>query len=49
MTRGLQQQEGPVDLVFRKSAAMPQHGQKAPPEKPLPAREPRSFTPRPGH
>ena len=49
MTRGLQQQDGGLGLCFPKSAPTPQHGQKAPTEKPKPAREPRSFTPRPGH
>ena len=49
MTRGLQQQDGGIGFYVPKSAATPQHGQKAPAEKPQPAREPRSVTPRPGH
>ncbi|MEW5685632.1 MAG: hypothetical protein AB1942_11995 [Pseudomonadota bacterium] len=49
MTGGLQQQGSGLGFNFPKSAATPQHGQKAPREKPKPEREPRSFTPRPGH
>jgi hypothetical protein len=48
MTHGFQQQNPGFGYVFPKSAATPQHGQK-PAEKPLPIRQPRSFTPRPGH
>lgn len=48
MTRGLQQQDSGLGLVFPKAAPSPQHGQKAP-EKPLPVAEPRTFKPRPGH
>ncbi len=48
MTHGFQQQNAMLGVVFPKSAATPQHGQK-PPEKPLPVRAPRSYKPRPGH
>lgn len=48
MTHGLPQQSQIPGFVIPKSAPSPQHGQKAP-EKPLPVREPRTFTPRPGH
>ena len=48
MTHGLQQQGQALGYPFMKSAATPQHGQKAP-EKPLQVREPRSYKPRPGH
>jgi hypothetical protein len=48
MTHGLPQQDTLVGFTLPKSAATPQHGQKAP-AQPVKAREPRSFTPRPGH
>ena len=48
MTHGFQQQSPGLGVAFPKSAAMPQHGQKAA-EKPLPVREPRTYKPRPGH
>jgi hypothetical protein len=48
MTRGLQQQEPSQGFCVPKPAAMPQHGQKAD-KQAKPAREPRSFEPRPGH
>lgn len=48
MTHGLQQQSAILGSAFQRSAATPQHGQKAT-AKPAPVREPRSFTPRPGH
>lgn len=48
MTHGFQQQDKALASPFTKSAATPQHGQKAP-DRPLPVREPRSYKPRPGH
>mgnify|MGYP007051637677 CR=1 FL=1 len=48
MPTGFQQQENGFGYCFPKQAATPQHGQKAP-KKPLPAPEPRSYKPRPGH
>ncbi|WP_293375996.1 hypothetical protein [Phenylobacterium sp. SCN 70-31] len=48
MTRGLQQQPPSQGWVFPKSCASPQHGQK-PASRPIPAPEPRSYKPRPGH
>lgn len=48
MTRGLEQQNTGYGFAVQKSAATPQHGQKAPP-RPLPAAPPRSYNPRPGH
>lgn len=48
MTHGFQQQDKSLGIALPKSAAMPQHGQKAP-AKPLPVREPRTYKPRPGH
>lgn len=48
MTRGLDQQSTTGGFVIPRSAAKPQHGQKS--DKAVkPAREPRSFQPRPGH
>jgi hypothetical protein len=49
MTKGFQQQNPVLDFCVPKSAAMPQHGQKADKTKATPAREPRSVVPRPGH
>ena len=43
-----EQQDPSLNFAFRKSAATPQHGQKADNEKAKP-KEPRSFEPRPGH
>lgn len=48
MTRGFDQQDPSVNFSFPKSAAAPQHGQKAD-KKTAKVREPRSFQPRPGH
>jgi len=48
MTHGFQQQNPAQTFAFTRSAATPQHGQKAS-DKPLPVREPRSYKPRPGH
>lgn len=48
MTQGFQHQSQGFGYAIPKSAPTPQHGQR-PPEKPLPIREPRSYTPRPGH
>ena len=48
MTTGFQQQDRMIGFAIPKSAASPQHGQKAPAE-PLTVREPRSYKPRPGH
>ena len=48
MTRGLPQQDTLTGFCIPRSCATPQHGQKAT-EKPVKTREPRSFTPRPGH
>lgn len=48
MTHGLPQQDTLAGFCIPKSAATPQHGQKPAP-KPVKTREPRSFTPRPGH
>ncbi len=48
MTNGFQQQDRSHACPSTRSAATPQHGQKAT-EKPLPVREPRSYKPRPGH
>jgi hypothetical protein len=48
MTHGLPQQNTQLGICFPKSAATPQHGQKAP-KKPLPVREPRTCPTRPGH
>ena len=49
MTLGFQQQDAVLDLNVSKSAATPQHGQKADKTKAAPVREPRAFQPRPGH
>jgi hypothetical protein len=49
MTQGFQQQETGLNFCIPKSAASPQHGQKADKTKAAPIREPRSFQPRPGH
>lgn len=48
MTHGFQHQGPGFGFPMPKSAASPQHGQKAP-EKPLPIPEPRTYKPRPGH
>ena len=48
MTQGFQHQDRTLGFSPPRSAAAPQHGQKAP-EKPLPVREPRNYMPRPGH
>ena len=49
MTHGFQQQGPVLDFCIPKSAATPQHGQKADKTKAKPVREPRSVEPRPGH
>ena len=49
MTHGFQQQDEALTFCIPKSAATPQHGQKADKAKAVPAREPRTFEPRPGH
>jgi len=49
MTKGFQQQNPVLDFCIPKSAAAPQHGQKADKTKATPVREPRSVQPRPGH
>lgn len=49
MTHGFQQQNGALGLYIPRSAASPQHGQKADPDRARPAAPPRSFAPRPGH
>jgi hypothetical protein len=49
MTRGFQQQDPVLNFNVPKSAATPQHGQKADKTKAAPVREPRAFQPRPGH
>jgi len=48
MTQGFQQQDRMAGFSIPRSAASPQHGQK-PANEPLKLREPRSYTPRPGH
>jgi hypothetical protein len=48
MTHGFQQQDTALGFSIPKSAATPQHGQKAV-AKPSEPKEPRSFKPRPGH
>ena len=48
MATSFQQQDKMIGFSIPKSAASPQHGQKAGPE-PLKALEPRSYKPRPGH
>ena len=48
MPTSFQQQDRMIGFSTRKSAASPQHGQKAASE-PLKASEPRSYNPRPGH
>jgi hypothetical protein len=49
MTRGFQQQNPTQNFCIPKSAAAPQHGQKADQIKAAPAHEPRKAPPRPGH
>jgi hypothetical protein len=49
MTRGFQQQAPVLNFCIPKSAAAPQHGQKPDKTKAESVREPRTFTPRPGH
>ena len=49
MTHGFQQQDTALNFCIPKSAATPQHGQKADKAKATPVREPRTFEPRPGH
>jgi len=49
MTHGFQQQDEALTFCIPKSAATPQHGQKADKAKAVPVREPRAFEPRPGH
>ncbi len=49
MTHGFQQQGEVLTFAIPKSAAAPQHGQKADKAKAKPVREPRTFEPRPGH
>jgi hypothetical protein len=48
MAHPFQDQDPSVNFAFHKSAATPQHGQKADKEK-AKIKEPRSFEPRPGH
>ncbi|WP_165837079.1 hypothetical protein [Phenylobacterium hankyongense] len=48
MTHGFQQQDSTAGFCIPKSAATPQHGQKAD-TKTAKAKPPRSFEPRPGH
>jgi hypothetical protein len=48
MTKGFQQQDMGSKFVVTKSAATPQHGQRAE-KRDAEVREPRSFKPRPGH
>jgi hypothetical protein len=48
MTRGLLQQQPGLGYSTSRSAASPQHGQKATPKAATPAREPRTYMPRPG-
>lgn len=49
MTKGFQQQGPDANFNIPKSAATPQHGQKADKAKAAPVREPRTVEPRPGH
>jgi hypothetical protein len=49
MTHGLQQQDPAQGFRLPRWEPMPQHGQKADKSKAQPARQPRSFEPRPGH
>jgi hypothetical protein len=49
MTQGFQQQDSGLNFCIPKTAATPQHGQKADKAKAAPVRERRSFEPRPGH
>ena len=49
MTRGFQQQDPVQNFNIPKSAATPQHGQKADKTKAAPVRDPRAVEPRPGH
>ncbi len=49
MTHGFQQQGAAAGFCIPKSAAMPQHGQRADRTRAEPPRPPRSFEPRPGH
>ena len=49
MTHGFQQQDTSHNFSIPRSAATPQHGQKADTTRAGPIREPRAFTPRPGH
>lgn len=48
MTRSLDHQTTTTGFAIPRSAAKPQHGQKAD-KTAKPVREPRSFQPRPGH
>ena len=48
MTRGLLQQQPGLGYATPRSMASPQHGQKATPKAAEPAREPRTYMPRPG-
>lgn len=49
MTHGFQQQDSTLGFCIPKTAAAPQHGQKADPAKARPATPPRTVEPRPGH
>lgn len=49
MTHGFQQQNAGLGFCIPRSAATPQHGQKADPKQAPPAAPSRSFEPRPGH
>lgn len=48
MPHQFEQQDASANFTLPKSAATPQHGQKAD-KKAVKLREPRSFQPRPGH
>ncbi|MEO8115540.1 MAG: hypothetical protein ABI655_14225 [Phenylobacterium sp.] len=49
MTHGFQQQDPAINFSPPRSAATPQHGQKADKQAAARIKPPRSFEPRPGH